>query len=179
MSNRIVEKKIAFLFGLTLPLGMLVCSPPANAETYQIAGVGFQLRCPCPEGFVDDTEEFRGVLQPRSLNLRFFAPIDLPSGQRVCRFSMVYHDITPNDAMVATLQRKPFGGNQDPFLPPTIMAAVQSAAGTPNIIRRVNDTTIASPIINDTAAFYFVQVDIPTTNLNLIGVQIEVKPTCP
>jgi predicted secreted protein len=59
------------------------------------------------------------------------------------------------------------------------MAAVQSAPGTPNVVRRVNDTTIASAVINKAAAFYYVQVDIPTVNLNLLGVQVEVKPTCP
>jgi hypothetical protein len=112
--------------------------------------------------------------------MRFFAPIDLPSGQRICRFSMVYNDINAADIMVAHLKRRAFGLNQTTFAPPATLATVSSAgANTQNVVRRANDTTIANPVVNDAAAFYYVEVDIPTFNLRLLGVQVEVKPTCP
>jgi hypothetical protein len=159
---------------------LLTLAPAANADILQIAGAGFERRCPCgADGAEDDAEEFRGVLMPKNVNMRYFAPVVFPvNGQSVCSFSLVYHDVNANDAMVATLKRKALNLGGTPFNLNTVMALVQSQPGTPDTMRRVTDNTILSPVINTASAFYFVQVDVPTVNLNIIGVQIDVRPSC-
>jgi hypothetical protein len=92
---------------------------------------------------------------------------------------MVYSDINNSDSMVARLKRRTFGFNNPTFAAPLTMATVQSAAGTSDTTRRAITTAIAQPVINKNAAFYYVEVDIPTFNLRLLGVQIDVRPTCP
>jgi hypothetical protein len=88
-----MSAKTVLRIAVALLLGLTLGASPAGAEIYQISSAGFVQRCLCPPDAWDDAEEFRGVLQPRSPNKRFFAPIDFPDGQRVCRFSLVYHDI--------------------------------------------------------------------------------------
>jgi hypothetical protein len=155
-------------------------APPAKAEILQIAGAGFERRCPCgADGAEDDAEEVRGVLMPKNVDMRYFAPVVFPvNGQRVCSFSLVYNDINAADTMVATLKRKVFNVGGSPFNLNTVMASVQSAAGTPDTVRRATDNTIFSPVINTANSFYFVQIDVPTVNLNILGVQIDVRPSC-
>jgi hypothetical protein len=170
---------LLWLFGAFL--SAVGFAPAASADILQIAGAGFERRCPCgADGAQDDAEEFRGVLQPKNVSMRYFAPVVFPvNGQSVCSFSLVYHDINAGDAMVATLKRKIFNLGGSPFNFNTVMASVQSAAGTPNTVRRATDNTIFSPVINTANSFYFVQIDVPTVNLNILGVQIDVRPTCP
>lgn len=156
-----------------------VFEAPASAEIYQIAGASFTQRCPCPGDQFDDADENNGVLIPNNSQMRFIAPVDLPNGQRICSFSLVYNDINANDAIVARLKRRAFTVNGAPFATPAILAVVSSAAGTPNTVRKATDTTIVTPIVNEASAFYYVELTIPTVNLNILGVQIDVRPTCP
>jgi len=38
---------------------------------------------------------------------------------------------------------------------------------------------ITSPTITKEHAFYYVEIEAPTINLNVLGVQLDVQPTCP
>jgi hypothetical protein len=92
---------------------------------------------------------------------------------------MIYHDINAADSMTARLLRKLFVVGNPAFGAPAVMASVTSAAGTPNTVRKETDTTIAAALVNTTNGFYFIEVEAPTFNLNLLGFQIDVRPSCP
>lgn len=157
-------------------LGLL---PAAQAELLVYSATDFVQRCPCDiEG--DHTEVNNGVLVLVDTNLRYFRSIAFPvDGQQVCRFSLIYHDINGNDTLTARLVRKPFTIGGDPFSSPQIMATVRTANGVPDTVRRATTTAITSPTVRKGNAFYYVEIAAPTINLNVLGVQLDVRPTCP
>lgn len=158
---------------------MLLTVPAAQAEIISISTVALDLRCPCSPGGEDPLLE-KGVLKP-SAQSKFYASVSFPTnGQRVCSFSLVYHDVNANNAITARLFRKAFAHNtSNAFNPPTLMAVVNSAAGVSNLARKATTTAIASGVIAKQNSFYYVEVTFPTINMNVLGVQIDVRPTCP
>jgi len=162
---------------LALCVGVLGLLPTAQAELLSYAATDFVQRCPCDiEG--DHTEVKDGVLVLVDINLRYFRSVDLPEGEQVCQFTLIYHDINGNDTMTAHLVRKAFTVGGDPFSSPQIMATVSSASGVSNTVRKATTTTITDPTITKENAFYYVELDAPTINLNALGVQIDVRPSC-
>jgi hypothetical protein len=157
----------------------LSLSLPVAAEIYQISGIGFTQHCPCVGDPYDDSQENNGVLLPDNVNMRLFAPIEFPNGQRVCRFSLIYNDINANDPITARLKRKAFTVGGNAFAAPQTMATAVSANTTNmNLTQRATTTAITNPVINDTSAFYYVELTVPTINLRVLGVQVDVRPTC-
>lgn len=168
------------LAALTLAVVCLGLLPAARAELLSYSATDFVRRCPCPFDTPDLTEVDNGVLKVINVESHFFRAIAFPvNGQQVCRFSLLYHDINAQDTLIARLVRKPVVVGGDPFLPPQIMAEVRSAPGVPDAVRRATTTAITSPTITQGRAFYYVEVEAPTFNLNVLGVQIDVRPTCP
>jgi hypothetical protein len=120
------------------------------------------------------------VLKTIDTEVHFFRSIDFPiNRQQVCRFTLLYHDVNAQDTLTARLVRKPFAVGGDPFSSPVIMAEVSSASEVSDTVRRATTTAITSPTITKGRAFYYVEVEAPTFNLNMLGVQIDVRPTCP
>jgi hypothetical protein len=153
--------------------------PAARAELLVYSATDFVRRCPCPSG-ADRTEVENGVLKVIDDTSRFFRSISFPVNlQQVCSFSLIYHDINANDTLTARLVRKPFTVDGNPFSRPVIMATVRSASGVPDTVRRATTTNIRSRTIGKGRAFYYVEIEAPTFNLNILGVQIDVRPTCP
>lgn len=153
----------------------------AKAELLQFSATDFILRCAGNCNSQDDGSEVNnGVLITNNSNSVFYKAVAFPrNGERVCSFSMVYHDVNASDTLTARLIRKGYTAGGNPFAAPIVMASVVSAAGTPNTVRIASDPTIVSPTIQNGFAFYYVQVNAPTFNLNLLGVRIDVRPTCP
>jgi hypothetical protein len=154
-------------------------APAAKAAILSMPAVGFIQYCEpsCPDGAGVPTLD-HGVLKANAFT-RLYAAVDFPvNGQKICSLSIVYQDINNNDAMTATLFRKGFvvGGNA--FNNPVAVGSVSSAAGVVNSVRKTTKA-LDSPIINENTGFYYVQVTLGTFNLNLIGVQIDYRPTCP
>jgi len=175
-SRRCKGRLLALLALGVLFLGLV---PAARAELLVYSAVDFVRRCPCGEE-ADRAEVNNGVLIPVDTNLHFFTSVSFPvNGQNVCKFSLLYHDINANDSLTARLVRKSFTLGGDPFSTPVIMATVSSAGGVPNTVRRVTTTAINSPTIAKERSFYYVEIEAPTINLNVLGVQIDVRQTCP
>jgi hypothetical protein len=125
------------------------------------------------------SEVHLGVLLPQD-QARYYSSISFPvNGQRVCRFTLVYNDTNAADAITARLIRKAFVNGGNPLHFNIVMASVSSAAGVPNTVRLATTMAINSPVILKGNSFYYVEVLVPTVNLNLLGVQIDVRPTCP
>jgi hypothetical protein len=169
-----------WLAALTLGVVCLGLLPAAQAELLVYSATDFVRRCPCPFDTPDHTEVDNGVLKVVDPSSRFFTSVSFPVNlQQVCRFSLLYHDRNANDTLIARLVRKPVVVGGNPFGSPEIMAEVRSASGVPDIVRRATTTKITSPTITKGRAFYYVEVEAPTFNLNVLGVQIDVRPTCP
>ncbi len=169
------------LGALALCATTLGASVPALAETLAISATGLVLRCPCTGGGEDIAEENKGVFVGQKPDGRYFVPVVFPvtSGQKVCSFTMIYHDVNALDTLVARLYRKTYFVGSSAFNPPTLIAKVQSDPGTPDTVRKVTTTAIAGATISVASSFYYIEADVKTTNLDIIGFQIVYKPTCP
>lgn len=154
---------------------------PAQAETLSISATGLVLRCPCSGDNTDSAQESNGVFEGEKPNGRYFIPVVFPvtSGQQVCSFSMAYQDINQQDTMTVRLLRKSYAVGGDPFAAPVVLATLKSAAGVVNTVRVATTNAIHAPTITPLRSFYYIEADIVTTNLNLLGFQIVYKPTCP
>jgi hypothetical protein len=160
-------------------VGGLLAVSDARADILQISGAGLVRHCPCDADAADDALVEQGVLKPQTTNGRYFAAVVFPrDGETVCRFSMVYRDVNAADTMTAQLLRKTFRAGGAAANQPIVMATVSSAAGTPDTVRIATDSTIKSGQINTNNSFYFIQLQVPTINLEVLGFQIEVAPTC-
>jgi hypothetical protein len=161
-------------------LTMLLGLGAAYADTLQISGAGFVRHCPCDFDLAADTALVtNGVLQPQATNTHYFAPVVFPrDGERVCGFRLVYRDVNEQDTMTVRLLRKVAKANGDAAAPPIVMATVKSASGTPDTIRIATAKRIKSAEIDTANSFYFVEAEVPTVNLEIIGVRIEVAPSC-
>ena len=152
----------------------------ARAEVLSIPAIAFSLRCPCGNDVGDQSEFVDGVLKTVEPGSRFYAPISFPrNGHKVCAFTLVYHDVNNNDAMTASLVKKGFATGKPAFNPPTIMATVATAPGVRDVVRKVTTRAISSRTISKGNAFYYALIEAPTVNLNILGVLIDVRPSCP
>ncbi len=158
-------------------LGVLGCASAANADIIQIAGPAFFEQCPCgqePAGEVSN-----GVLVTQGTNATYFAAVPFrDAGLRVCSFSLVYRDANNDDAMTARLLRKRYAVGDDAFAKPVVMAKVTSS-GKQGDIRIASTKDIKSPKLDLNNSFYYVEVDVVTFNLDLLGVKIDARPSCP
>ncbi len=65
-----------------------------------------------------------------------------------------------------------------PSLLPWSWLQVASASAV-NSMQRATDTTILNPMISPGGFFYYVDLDLPFSALQTVGVQIEYKASCP
>ena len=165
---------------VVLFVGATAAAPAAQAAILSIPAIGMVQHCDpsCPAGAGVPTLD-RGVLKANAFT-RLYAPVDFPTnGQEICSLSLVYHDTNNSDAMTARLLRKGFTADSSlAFNDPVVIATVNSAAGVSNKARKAT-TMIDSALINENSGFYFVEVTLDTVNLNLLGVQIDYRPSCP
>jgi hypothetical protein len=168
-----------FVWLSALAFAAVAFSQSARAEILSISATGLVLRCPCTGGGEDIAEENKGLLVAQKPNGRYFVPVVFPktAGQRVCRVSMIYQDKNAADAITARLYGKSYSVGGNPLAGRHPMATLTSAAGTVNTVRVATTTAITAPVIRR-KWFYYLEVDLPTFNLNVIGFQIEYKPAC-
>ena len=110
----------------------------------------------------------------------FFAPVPFPvDGDRVCQFTLVHRDNDGDFGIRARLVKKKILVGQNPFDPPVVMAAVATGNAPASAgVQKKTDITIKQPIIDLAGAFYYVELTIPATTLEVLGVQIDVRPQC-
>lgn len=176
-----VSNTIVRMFGLGL-LGLaavLTGVSPSRAETLSISATGLVRHCPCGATPNDLAEESNGVFVGQTPDGRYFVPVVFPvtTGQNVCSFSMVYQDTNAADVIKARLFGKAFAVGSNPAGGRHVIAAVNSANGVVNTVRVATTSTINAAAINP-KWFYYIEVDVPTVNLNILGFQIVYKPAC-
>lgn len=161
---------VVAVFGLAMPV---------SAEVIQISAAGLVRHCPCDFDAADSALVNEGVLQSQDPDASYFAPVVFPkSGMNVCRVSMVYRDVNDNDTMTVSLNRKTYAVGGDAFQAPVVMAKLKSAAGVVDAVRRATTKKIKQSTIDTSKSFYFLEVDVPTTNLELLGIQILIRKAC-
>ena len=158
---------------LAAALTSIAAAPAARAEILQLSATAFVSRGVTSS--IDD--ENAGML----LNAtgQYYSIVPFPAGgMRVCRFSLWYRDNDVDHNITARLLRKRVvvGGNA--FAAPVVMAQVASA-GAVSTMQRASTTAITNPFIAPGAAIYYVDLDIPFEALEIVGVQIEHKASCP
>jgi hypothetical protein len=81
--------------------------------------------------------------------------------------------------MTVQLVKKPAltGGNADGA--PVVLANVSSNGNAIGVTRSAATTAISPRKVNDKNGFYFLQTSFINTNLNIIGVMLDVRGTCP
>ena len=166
-----------WMYGLALCAAFFfVLTPSANAELIRISATTFALRT--ASGSTDLVgESGAGLLQ--NAKGSYFAPVDFPTTGNVCRFSLVYRDFDTNFQIVARLIKKKIALGGSAFDPPITMAKVRTgvAAASNGVMRKA--TNVITEPATPSAAFYFVELDVPATTLQVLGVEIIQKPSCP
>ena len=158
---------------LAAALTSIAAVPAARAEILQLSATAFVARGVTSS--VDD--EGAGMLQ--NATGQYYATVPFPvAGMTVCSFSLVYRDFDSNHNITARLLRKNLNLGGTAFNPPVVMAQAASTGFSDNM-RRAWDTTITNPLISPGAAFYYVDLDIPFSALQVVGVQITYKASCP
>ena len=155
----------------------LAAATPAGATIISLSATDFIAQCTsfCPS---QQPRVVHGVIGPQSSSTMFHS-VELPNGQQVCAFTLVYQDINNADSLTARLLRKVWVANGNVDNTPVEMARVATAATVVQGVRVAADTTILSNPINNANSFYYVDVSAPTVNLRALGVIIDVRPTCP
>jgi hypothetical protein len=169
----------SYLSAFVIIVAMFAAIAPSRAETLSISATGLVLRCPCVSDAQDTAEESKGLFLAQKPQGRYFVPVVFPktAGQKICTFSMVYQDTNAKDRIVARLFGKSYtvGGNAEGGR--NAIAKLVSANGVVTTVRTATTSAISTPTINPNW-FYYIEVDLTTVNLNLIGFQVEYKPTC-
>jgi hypothetical protein len=146
----------------------------SHADIIQIPAVSFAVR----SSSLSDGDASQGTLT--NANGKYYAAVPFTGGSgRVCAFTLVHRDNDADSQVIARLVKKPIVTTSGPFNPPIIMAAVATgvASGTTNVAVKT-DTTIKQPVISTATAFYFVELELGSNLLEVLGVQIDVRPTC-
>lgn len=166
-----------WLYALALCTAFLfVMTPSASAELIRISATSFALRT--ASGSTDLVGEGgAGLLQ--NAKGSYFAAVDFPTVGKVCRFSLVYRDFDSNFQIVARLIKKKIALGGSAFDPPVTMARIRTGvAAASNGVMRKATNVIKEPATPSTA-FYFVELDVPATTLQVVGVEIVQKSSCP
>ena len=161
------------LLCLALIVAALALPAAARAEIIQIPAITFVGR----SGVEVVGDANFGVLT--NAKGTFFAPVPFPtSGELVCRFILVHRDSDDFD-ITARLMKKRINVGGNPFVEPEPfeMASVQTAGATAGVAKLV-DRSVKQKIIDLAHAFYYVELTIPGTLLEVLGVQIDVRPAC-
>lgn len=174
--GRVLGGAVGLAFGAML----MGTATPARAEIISLSATGFVRHCPCVVDGSQESNTHAGVVEVTGQASTFYSAVDFPKdGQRVCGLSLVYRDVNGNDAIRARLFKKTFNNGGPAFGAPVLMVTAESTPGISDTVRITTTNGINQPVITQSKAFYYVLVDAPTINLAFLGVQVDVRPTCP
>ena len=159
---------------LALCAAMTGLATAARADIIQIAAVAFANRSTSTS--VGDPNF--GMLS--NATGTFFAAVPFTThGDNVCKFDLVYRDNDSDFGITAKLMKKRVQIGNTPFVPAvTIARVVTGNAAAAAGVQRRSDATINQPTIDLMRGFYYVELTVPAATLEVLGVQIDVRPTC-
>lgn len=164
--------------GAAIGAAAFMAVSPAIAEIVQIPGPAFVRQCPCNIS-TDPATESNGSISVSNGASSYFATLPYSGAAKVCAMSMIYRDVNQAEQLTVTLLRKKIdiGGSIDAA--PGVVARVRSAGGAPNTVRKADAPTINSPTVNSATGFYYLRADFENVNMDLVGVQVDIRPNCP
>jgi hypothetical protein len=145
----------------------------ASADIIQIPAVSFVVRGTSDAGLAQN-----GTLT--DAEGRYYASVPFTThGARICRFTLVYRDNDADFQSVAYLYKKRIVVGANPFADPVKIAWVGTgkAAASAGVMKK-GQPPIAQPIVDLNNAFYYVEILNQATTLEVLGVQIDVRPSC-
>ena len=154
----------------------LAASSIAMADSINIAAPTFVLRTASASA---DLVGEAGAALLQNATGKFFAPVEFPvAGVNVCRFSVVYRDFDGDFDITAKLLKKTYVVGGSAFNAPVTMASLSSSSFV-DAVRKGTTTAIVQRTVSPARAFYLVELDIPASTLQVVGVEIIYQPTCP
>lgn len=164
---------------LTFASSAVLMAGAASAAIVSIPGAAFKPSCPTciPLGQFPDLQN--GSLTANGL-ATLSAPVDFPvDGQKICRMTLVYEDKNGTENLTMRLLRKTAANGANPDAPPAVLAQVSSSGSVAASTRKASTTAISPRMINEAGGFYYVETSFINVNLNIIGVQLDVRGVCP
>lgn len=158
----------------------LAVAAPSKAEaataTVQLPATTFIQQCPCTAG-IGSASVQNGVLSPDGPST-YYAPLPYTGVKKVCGLSAFYRDVNDNERMRVRIFSRATGVGASIENPATLMAEVESGPGVSDAIRKVSTTDISGATLKPKERFYYVQVDFDNINMDLVGVQVDMRDTC-
>lgn len=156
----------------------LAAVTPAAAEDIQIPAPAFVRQCPCGTES-NPAVETAGTITPVQGRSSYFAALPYAGRGSVCSMSMVYRDANQNEALTVSLFRKKIEVGAQIDAAPILVARVVSASGVSDAVRKTDAKRINNPAVNTSNSFYYLQADFDNINMDLVGVQVDIRNTCP
>jgi len=146
----------------------------AGADIIQIPAIAFTARS--STNVIGD--ENQGTLTNGKGN--FYAAVPFTTdGAVVCQFNLVHRDNDADSEIVALLVKKSIVRGGMPFDPPVVMAKVHTGvAAATSGVKIKSDSSIHFPVLHLDSQFYYVELQVASQLLEVLGVQIVVKPAC-
>lgn len=151
---------------------------PATAEVVQIPAPALVRQCPCD---IDESPavENNGTITPARGASSYFAALPFTGKGEVCSMTIVYRDVNENEALTVSLFRKKIEVGAKIDAKPVLIATVKSASGTPDTVRKTSAKKINNPSVDTGTAFYYLRAEFQNLNMDLVGVQVDIRKTCP
>ena len=146
----------------------------ASADVIQIPAIAFTER----SGIVKIGDANQGTMT--NAQGKFYAAVPFVNdGDFVCRFTLVHRDNDVDSQVTARLFKKRIIAGGMPFSAAILMARVQTGVATAVAgVTSVSDTTINANKLTLNQAFYYVELEVGSDLLEVLGVQIEYAPVC-
>jgi hypothetical protein len=149
-----------------------------HAEIVSIPGAAFSVANPQVVTLNGFPTLVNGVLDVAG-NAQLVAPDDfLKNGQLICKMTVVYVDSSNEDLRVQLVKKSAVTGTNS-TTPPALLAEVMSNGSVLDVTRRSSTKAITPRKINDRNGFYYLQTAFVNANLDIIGVMLDVRSSCP
>jgi hypothetical protein len=137
---------------------------PASAETLSIPASAFSQEG-APNGLLVDAQG------------TFVAPIVFPvTTGCITSLILFYRDFDGENDITARLKRKRAMVGDNAFAEPTLLAEVSSSESL-DTVRKKTTTTITGAAINSAKYFYYAEVELPFSTLQVLGVMVGYSKT--
>jgi len=157
------------LLGGSPASGVTVGYVSVNAATMKSIATSSHNEACDPPVIQVEGEEFQGVLYQASGS--FLAAVDLPNGATITSLRYVFHDNTdPGDTHALLVRKQQVSGIN--FTTGYLVLAEAHSSGAGSLTRKVTDTSVTNPTVDNESYSYYVEVVNCDTTIEPLGVRI-------
>ena len=167
-----MPKSTGFIRVLAIALGLLAFVPATRATTLEVVQIAATTLIQQNTNTTTNAAQVLDGLMTAG-NGNYFASVQFPVDDvRVCKFTLVHHDNDSQFNITAHLMKKPVAlGGVNAFSSPVTMATVTTSGASNNELA-ASTTAITQPEVQLAKGFFYVQVTLPATTLEVIGLQV-------